>query len=63
MMQLDELAPNAHEERLLTEATSTPMPEQVKIGYLRAMRKANGGRAATSEGFDLADLFQNLGDL
>ena len=39
MMTFEELAPSKTEEQL-TEG----MPEQVRIGYVRARRKAHGGR-------------------
>lgn len=39
MMSLDDFAPSRREEKL-----TSGMPEQVRIGYIRAMRKANHGR-------------------
>lgn len=57
---MDELAPNNYEEDVLRSATPTLMPEQVKIGYLRAWRKRNGGRAATP--LDLPGLFTAMGE-
>lgn len=56
MIKLDALAPS-HAELDLT----TGMPEQVAIGYVRAMRKANGGKRFdfTKPG-DLSDLFPGI---
>lgn len=60
MLYLDDFAPTRAEQRTLAAATPTPMPEQVKIGYLRAMRKANGGRRVEGEYSELGDLFGEM---
>jgi hypothetical protein len=36
------------------------MPEQVRIGYIRAMRKAHGGKRSPEDAGGLGDLFGDL---
>jgi hypothetical protein len=40
-IQLEDIAPTKHE---LAVTTGGGMPEQVAIGYIRAVHRANGGR-------------------
>jgi hypothetical protein len=40
-IQLEDIAPTRHE---LAVTTGGGMPEQVAIGYIRAVHRANGGR-------------------
>lgn len=53
-MQLEDFAPTRKENAMIAD-----MPEQVAIGYLRAARKANGGKRIDDAG-GLGDLFGGI---
>lgn len=58
MLTLEDFAPSREEHRIISDLG---LPEQVAIGYIRAMRKAHGGKRADTSGFGSpGDLFGGL---